>query len=172
MKLVEVLIIVAIVALLVLFIVCSIIKTRKCANKIILKIDEAKEEISVYLDESVKLLDNTTEYIKDEDYDGEFHKINFKGMSSDEVYQIVKKYNVLLKNKILEDEELNKNKNFFKVVDEFRKVVSYIDGSVKYYSTNVEAYRNIFSRFPAKMVKVFCGYKEFVDYKEDKMGKL
>ncbi len=172
MKLVEVLIITAIVGIFILFIVYSIIKTRKNSSRIVLKIEEASAEIDIHLNRGVELLEDTTKYITEEDYIEDFHKINFKVMGSDEIYQIIKKYNTILKNKILENEDLNKNSDFFKVADSFRETISYIDGSVKYYSFNVEEYKNIFNRFPAKFVKIFCGYRDFVDFKEEKMGKL
>lgn len=169
---VEVLIVVAVVGVLVLFIICSIIKTRKTSSKVVLKIEEASTEINSYLNKVVELLNDTTKYITDEDYVEDFNKINFKVMSSDEIYQVVKKYNTLIKNKVLEDEDLIKNDDFFKINDSFRETISYIDGAVKYYSLNIEEYKNIFSKFPAKIVKVFCRYRDFVDYKEEKMGKL
>lgn len=169
---VEVLIIGAIIGVLILFIICSIIKTRKKSSKIVLKIEEASTEINNYLNKGINLLEDTVKYITDEDYIENFQKINFKVMSSDEIYQVMKKYNTLLKNKILEDETLNKKDDFFKIADSFRETISYIDGSVKYYSFNVEEYKNIFSKFPAKIIKIFCEYKDFVDYKEEKMGNL
>ena len=93
MKLVEVLIITAIVGIFILFIVYSIIKTRKNSSRIVLKIEEASAEIDIHLNRGVELLEDTTKYITEEDYIEDFHKINFKVMGSDEIYQIIKKYN-------------------------------------------------------------------------------
>ncbi len=168
----KILIIIALFCFLLLLIVCTTIYSKKKADKIVYKINEAKDTISEYLDRNIAILDSSKEYINDDAYSESYDNIFFGGMSSKETYQITCRYNSKLREKIMENEELIKNKDFCTLIDELDEVNSYVEGAIKYYSFYVDKYKEIFNKFPAKFIKFLCHYKKFHNYKEIDMSTL
>lgn len=157
---------------LILFLFFSIIKLRQKTRSVIYKIDAALESIGECLTKNIELLDNSKEYIKDEEFSEGYGNVDFGNMNSRETYQIVDKYNSMLRDIIIDDDELSSNKDLIQLVDELNGVKSYIEGSIQYYNDSVNEYNEIFERFFARLLRAFCGYKKFDDYSKESMGTL
>lgn len=158
--------------ILILFLIFFILRLRKKSQRVIWKIDVALESIGECLTKNIEILDSSKEYIKDEEFSEGYGNVDFGDMNSRETYQVVDKYNSMLRDIFIDDEELIKNKDLVNLIDELNKVKSYIEGSIKYYSDSVDEYNEIFDNFFAKLIKSFCGYKRFDSYSKESMGTL
>ena len=169
---IKILISVGICSFVLLFFLFSILKLKRQAKSIIYKIDVALESIGECLTKNIDILDNSKDYIKDEEFSEGYDKVDFGDMNSKETYQIVDKYNSMLRDIIIDDDELNHNKDLVQLIDELNGVKSYIEGSIQYYNDNVCEYNKIFDGFVARLMKSFCGYKKFDEYSKDSMITL
>lgn len=146
-----------------------------CYNKfsfVIIKIEEAENNIDVLLDKKVELLDRTRPIIKKEIKLKEFledieflkdSKINHFEMNSN----LKNCHNELLKT-IDDNEKLLKSESLMSIIDEINANEDAILGSIKFYNDSVVIFNQLVKSFPACIVAFIFRYKRKDFYSNEK----
>lgn len=133
-------------------------------NREVLKIEEADNNIDLYLQQKKQLLDKTRNYFKEKEEFASFDDISFNEIDHIRTNEVLEEYNDKLEELIEFDEELVKNKEFQNLLKEIVDNNCNLYGSIKFYNDSVENYYDLRKKFPTKLVKVFCGFKRYDFY--------
>ena len=133
----------------------------------IIKIEQAEEEISLYLDTKKNLLDRTrpivTKELKLEEFLPELDQ-NFEEISNFDEHDILKKaYNDLYKI-IDENDKLLKSEALSSILKELNDNEEDIIGAIKYYNNTVVTYNKLVLSFPSNIIlfSVSCMYLSLI----------
>ncbi len=137
----------------------------------IIKIEQAEEEISLYLDTKKNLLDRTrpivTKELKLEEFLPELDQ-NFEEISNFDEHDILKKaYNDLYKI-IDENDKLLKSEALSSILKELNDNEEDIIGAIKYYNNTVVTYNKLVLSFPSNIIGFFKGCKKKAFYNNEK----
>lgn len=137
----------------------------------VIKIDKAEEDINIYLQRKIELLDRTRPIIKKE------LKLKQFMTELDDVENSASNFtkNDLLKNiynnlfKILDEhEKLYKSESLRSVLDLLNDNEENIVGAIKFYNDTVVDYNQLVMTFPTKLIAIFKGYKKKEFYNNEK----
>lgn len=138
---------------------------------VIIKIDKAEEDISIYLDKKKELLDRTKPIIKKElkldsfldELDNSFEDIN----NFDEHDILKKAYNELFKT-LDENEKLFKSEALVSILEELNDNEEDIVGAIKFYNDTVVEFNQLRTAFPSNIISFFRRYKKKEFYNNEK----
>ncbi len=138
---------------------------------VIIKIDKAEEDISIYLDKKKELLDRTRPIIKKElkldsfldELDNSFDDVN----NFDEHDTLKKAYNELFKT-LDENEKLFKSEALVSILEELNDNEEYIVGAIKFYNDTVVEFNQLRMAFPSNVIGFFKRYKKKEFYNNEK----
>lgn len=138
---------------------------------VIIKIDKAEEDISIYLDKKKELLDRTKPIIKKElkldsfldELDNSFEDIN----NFDEHDILKKAYNELFKT-LDENEKLFKSETLVSILEELNDNEEDIVGAIKFYNDTVVEFNQLRTAFPSNIICFFRRYKKKEFYNNEK----
>ena len=139
---------------------------------VIIKIDEALNNIDTLLDKKRELLERTRPVIKKEikfkDYLDGIDSLNKDELNNFELNDILKKfYNELFK--VLDDnEKLFKSESLVSIVEEINDNEEKIIGSIKFYNDSVVSFNHLVAVFPSCVIAFFCRYKKKEFYNNEK----
>lgn len=139
---------------------------------VIIKIDEALNNIDTLLDKKRELLERTRAVIKKEiklkDYLDGIDSLNKDELNNFELNDILKKfYNELFK--VLDDnEKLFKSESLVSIVEEINDNEEKIIGSIKFYNDSVVSFNHLVTVFPSCVIAFFCRYKKKEFYNNEK----
>lgn len=146
-----------------------------CYNKfsfIIIKIDEAENNIGVLLSKKVDLLDRTRPIIKKElKLDCFLDDIEFLKESKISHFEMNSNlkdcYNDLVRT-IDDNEKLLKSEALLSIIEELNTNEDAILGSTKFYNDNVVIFNQLVSAFPSNLVALMWHYKRKDFYNNEK----
>lgn len=132
-------------------------------RSVIVKIDEAENNIDILLDTKLDLLKKCITPIrrslKDKTYMEDLENFSKVDMSSLELHNYLRKnYNKLFKT-LDENEKLYKRKALTSVIDELNENEISLSASIKFYNDNVSINNKLVSTFPSNIIRFFFGYK-------------
>ena len=137
----------------------------------IIKIDKAEEDIDIYLQKKLELLNRIRPILKKElkddniliELDGSFDEINNK-----DKHNILRNiYNDLFK--ILDDnEKLLKSDTLVSILESLNDNEEDIVGAIRFYNDTVVDFNQLIVSFPSKIIALFKGYKKKEFYNNEK----
>lgn len=131
----------------------------KIRSKIILdKIDEALDDISIYLNDKKELILKTKDLVND-DYKENFDEIDFDNFDDRGLDKILNEINSKFQDELIDDEKLLKNSEVKKLNEDIRDNDSSLEASKKYYNDSVKKYNDL--RDSSHITKLFCHFKDF-----------
>lgn len=131
----------------------------KIRSKIILdKIDEALDDISIYLNDKKELILKTKDLVND-DYKENFDEIDFDNFDDRGLDKILNEINSKFQDELIDDEKLLKNSEVKKLNEDIRDNDSSLEASKKYYNDSVKKYNDL--RDSSHITKQFCHFKDF-----------
>jgi len=138
---------------------------------VLIKIDKAEEDISLYLDKKKELLDRSRGIIKKELKLDEFLE-ELESFSTErdniENHNILKNfYNELFK-VIDENEKLLKSESLVNILEDLNNNEENIIGSIKFYNDTVVEYNQLVVSFPSRLVAFIRRYKKRDFYNNEK----
>lgn len=164
------------ISLIILVIVCiiAIIITfyHNSYKLVLVKINEAENNINMLLDKKLHLLDDARPIIKKELKLEEFLE-NLEGLKERELSAFSLK-NILKENyeklfKIVDDnEKLLKSKELVKIIEQINSNEEEIIGSIKFYNDSVVILNKLIRTFPSNLVGFLFRYKAKEFYKNEK----
>jgi len=137
----------------------------------IIKIEKAEEDIDIYLQKKLELLNRTRPIIKKElkldDYmtelDGSFEEISNKEMHN----TLKNLYNGLFKT-LDEHEKLLKSDTLVSILESLNNNEEDIIGAIKFYNDTVVEYNQLVVSFPSKIIAIIKRYKKKDFYNNEK----
>lgn len=137
----------------------------------IIKIDKAEEDIEIYLQKKLELLNRTRPIIKKElkldDYMTELD-ISFDDINNMETHNILKNvYNGLFKT-LDEHEKLLKSDTLVSILESLNNNEEDIVGAIKFYNDTVVEYNQLIVSFPSKIIAIIRRYKKKDFYNNEK----
>lgn len=160
----EVFIIGGILFLLLLLIILGVICSKKKMKRELLKIEEADNNIDLYLENKRSLFGKISKTLKDIEDISSIKKISFEEVDHFRMHEILEDYHGKLKKILTEEEELLQDKKLQDLVLEINENNCNLYGSIKFYNDSVDHYLSLKSKFPTKLIKLFCGFKKFDTY--------
>ena len=150
-----------------------------CNNKlsfVLIKIEKANEDISLYLDKKYELLERTRPIIKkelkiEEFLDGITSYDSFKEDSFSSHNILKSSYNELFKT-IDNNEKLLKSDALNKILDELTENEENIVGAIKFYNDTVVDYNKIVVSFPSNILAFIRGCKKLDFYNNEKRERF
>lgn len=127
----------------------------------VLKIEEADNNIDLYLQQKKQLLDKTRNYFKEKEEFSSFEDISFDEIDHIRTNEVLEEYNQKLEELIEFDEELIKSEDFQNLLKEIVDNNCNLYGSIKFYNDSVDKYYDLRKKFPTNLVKLFCGFKKY-----------
>ena len=158
----KILIIVGAAFFVLILIVFSIILSKKRMKREVLKIDEANNNINLYLEKKRKLLNDVIKVLDNEELSS-FKDISFDVIDKIRMNEVLEDYYDKLKI-LLEDDDINKDKDLDKLLSDINDNNCNLYGSIKFYNDSINKYSLLKNKFPTKVVKLFCGFKKFDSY--------
>ncbi len=160
------------ICVLILLIVILIIVYHNKYQFCVIKIDNAEDDIEIYLEKKKELLEKSIPIInkelKKKDFLEEIPYIMEKGLDHFELHNSLKTaYNELFKT-IDDNEKLLKSDSLIKIIDELNSNEEDIIGTIKFYNDTVVDYNKLISSFPSNVVALFCRYKKKDFYNNEK----
>lgn len=159
----KILIVVGIITLILILIVFSIIFSKKKMKREVLKIDEANNNIDLYLENKKKLLNEIIKLLDNEELSS-FNEISFDGIDNIRMNELLEDYYNKLKIVLEDEEDITKDKELYKLLSDINDNNCNLYGSIKFYNDSINKYLLIKKRFPTKIVKIFCGFKKYDSY--------
>lgn len=137
----------------------------------IIKIDKAEEDIEIYLQKKLELLNRTRPIIKKElkldDYMTELD-VSFDDINNMETHNILKNvYNGLFKT-LDEHEKLLKSDTLVSILESLNNNEEDIVGAIKFYNDTVVEYNQLIVSFPSKIIALIRRYKKKDFYNNEK----
>lgn len=138
---------------------------------VVIKIDKAEEDIELYLQKKIELLDRTRSIInkelKRDDFLIELDEIN-DDYNHFEIHNILKKaYNELFK--ILdENEKLLKSESLITILEDLNTNEENIVGAIKFYNDTVVEFNQLVVSFPSRIIAFFKRYHKLEFYSNEK----
>ena len=137
----------------------------------IIKIEKAEEDIDIYLQKKLELLNRTRPIIKKElkldDYMTELD-ISFDEISNKEMHNTLKNvYNSLFKT-LDEHEKLLKSDTLVSILESLNNNEEDIIGAIKFYNDTVVGYNKLVVSFPSRILAVLKRYKKKDFYNNEK----
>lgn len=160
----EVLIIIGFCILILVFLIFSVIISKKRMSREVLKIEEADNNIDLYLEKKKQLLDKAKSYFKEKEEFSSYEEISFDEIDHIRTNEVLDEYNQKLEELIDFDEELMKNAEFQILLRELTDNNCNLYGSIKFYNDSVEKYFALKKKFPTRLFKVFCGFRNYDSY--------
>ncbi|MBQ2639654.1 MAG: LemA family protein [Bacilli bacterium] len=141
-------------------------------KSVIVKIEEAENNIGILLDKKLDLLKKCIAPIrrslKDKTYMEDLEEFSKREMTSLELHNYLRKnYNKLFKT-LDENEKLYKRKALVSVIDELNENEISLSASIKFYNDNVSINNKLVSTFPSNIIRIFFGYKSKDFYDNEK----
>ncbi len=143
---------------------------------VLIKIDKANEDISLYLDKKYELLERTRPIIKkelkiEEFLDGIEAYNSFKEDSFDSHNLLKSCYNELFKT-LDNNEKLLKSESLNKILQELTDNEENIVGAIKFYNDTVVDYNKLVVSFPSRILTFFRGCKKLDFYNNEKRERF
>lgn len=137
----------------------------------IIKIDKAEEDIEIYLQKKIELLNRTRPIIKKElkldEYMTELD-VSFDEINNMETHNILKNvYNGLFKT-LDEHEKLLKSDTLVSILESLNNNEEDIVGAIKFYNDTVVEYNQLIVSFPSKIIALIRRYKKKEFYNNEK----
>ena len=137
----------------------------------IIKIDKAEEDIEIYLQKKLELLNRTRPIIKKElkldNYMTELD-ISFDDINNMEMHNVLKNvYNGLFKT-LDEHEKLLKSDTLVSILESLNNNEEDIVGAIKFYNDTVVEYNQLIVSFPSKIIAIIRRYKKKDFYNNEK----
>lgn len=138
----------------------------------IIKMDEAENNIDIYLEKKFDLLKRCGPIIKKElkikDFLDNLDEVNVKEINHFEFNNILKDaYNDLFK--LLDDnEKLYKRKALVEVINDINENEIDLVAAIKFYNDNVVVFNKLIMSFPSNIIRLFFGYKKKEFYNNEK----
>ena len=137
----------------------------------IIKIEKAEEDIDIYLQKKLELLNRTRPIIKKElkldDYMTELDT-PFEDVNNKEMHNTLKNvYNGLFKT-LDEHEKLLKSETLVSILESLNNNEEDIIGAIKFYNDTVVGYNQLIVSFPSKIIAVIKRYKKKDFYNNEK----
>ena len=133
-------------------------------NFVIIKIEEAENNIGVLLNKKVELLDRTRPIIKKElKLDNFLEDIEFLRESQINHFELnsnLKEHHNDLLRTIDDNEKLLKSESLVSIIDELSSNEDSILGSTKFYNDNVVVFNQLVGGFPSNIVAFLWRYKK------------
>ena len=138
---------------------------------VIIKIDKAEEDISLYLQRKQELLERVKPILKKElkkdYYLSSLDEIN-EDFNNFELHDVLKRnYNELFK-VMDENEKLLKSESLLQLLENLNTNEENIVGSIKFYNDTVVEYNRLIVSFPSSIVAFVRGYKKREFYNNEK----
>lgn len=168
----KILIIVGVIAIILFFVILSIIISKKRMDRVNIKIEDGKININNYLEIKSKLLGQSKKIINDDNYFDDYDEAKFSELDSFKLNKTLEEYYSKFIDKLYEDDELIKDKEIINLNNEIKSNDSELKASIKFYNNSVKDYNGIKTKFPTNFVKLFCGFKNFQLYPEKKTNSL
>jgi LemA protein len=131
---------------------------------VIIKIEEAENNISVLLDNKQELLNRARPIIKKElkldEFLEELEKIENKGLNQFQMNSWLKDSYFDLVKLIDENEKLYKSESLVSILEELGDNEDMIVGSINYYNDSVVNFNKLVMSFPSKIVAFLFRYKK------------
>lgn len=139
---------------------------------IMIKVNEAENNINVLLDKRRQLLENTKPIIKKElklkEFLEDLDELKEKDLDSFELNNILKiNYDELFRI-IDENEKLLKSKKLVQIIEQINNNEEEIIGSIKFYNDNVVILNKLVKSFPSNFIGFLFRYKPKEFYKNEK----
>ena len=137
----------------------------------LIKIEKAEEDIDMYLQKKLELLNRTRPIIKKElkldDYMTELD-VSFEEMNNKEMHNVLKNvYNSLFKT-LDEHEKLLKSDTLVSILESLNNNEEDIIGAIKFYNDTVVEFNQLIVSFPSKIIAVLKRYKKKDFYNNEK----
>jgi len=137
----------------------------------IIKIEKAEEDIDIYLQKKLELLNRTRPIIKKElkldEYMSELD-FSFEDVNNKEVHNILKNvYNGLFK-VLDEHEKLLKSDTLVSILESLNNNEEDIIGAIKFYNDTVVEFNQLIVSFPSKIIALLKRYKKKDFYNNEK----
>lgn len=137
----------------------------------IIKIEKAEEDIDIYLQKKLELLNRTRPIIKKElkldEYMSELD-ISFEEINNKDMHNTLKNaYNGLFKT-LDEHEKLLKSDTLISILEALNSNEEDIIGAIKFYNDTVVGYNQLIVSFPSKIIAVLKRYKKRDFYNNEK----
>ena len=126
-----------IVLLIIIIVVVNGKKKEKWQNK---KVEIAKKNINLYLEEKEELIKKTKNYIKNKSYQEQFIDEDFKCNDEFEKYEMLGNYEEKFNAEIFENGELEQDKDIIKLKKDIRDNNSNLKGAILYYNDSIDKY--------------------------------
>lgn len=168
----KILIIVSVIAIILFFVILSIIISKKRMGRVNIKIEDGKININNYLEIKSKLLGQSKKIINDDNYFDDYDEAKFSELDSFKLNKTLEEYYSKFIDKLYEDDELIKDKEIINLNNEIKSNDSELKASIKFYNNSVKDYNEMKTKFPTNFVKLFCGFKNFQLYPEKKTNSL
>lgn len=136
-----------------------------------IKIDKAEEDISMYLQRKMGLLDRTRPIVKKELKKEDFlHQLDesFEEKSNFEIHDDLKKYYNELFKLVDENEKLLKSEAFVSILDDLNNNEEDIVGTIKFYNDTVVEFNHLLVSFPSRVVAWVKRYRKKAFYNNEK----
>lgn len=164
-------IIIGVVIIILLIAITTVIYHTKF-QFVVIKIEEAENNIGILLDKKLDLLKKCIPVIrkslKEKDFMDEFEIFSKDQMTSLELHNYLRKnYNKIFKT-LDENEKLYKRKNLISLLDELNENELQLSAAIKFYNDNVVINNKLVSSFPSNIIRLFFGYKEKDFYDNEK----
>ena len=145
-------------------------------NFVLIKIDKADEDISLYLDRKYELLDRTRPIIKKElKIDNFLEDIKtYENVKEDSFtsHDLLKSnYNELFKT-LDNNEKLFKSDSLTKILKELSENEENIVGAIKFYNDTVVDYNKLVVSFPSNIIALFRRCKKLEFYNNEKRERF
>lgn len=137
----------------------------------IIKIEKAEEDIDIYLQKKLELLNRTRPIIKKElkldDYMTELD-VSFDEVNNKEMHNTLKNvYNSLFKT-LDEHEKLLKSDTLLSILESLNNNEEDIVGAIKFYNDTVVEFNQLIVSFPSKIISILKRYKKKDFYNNEK----
>jgi LemA protein len=138
----------------------------------VVKIDEAENNIDIYLQKKLDLLNRARPIIKKElkleEFLEDLENIGTQDINHFEKNEKLKKaYDELFK-LLDENEKLYKSESLMAVIDEINDNEEDLVAAVKFYNDTVVVYNKLVKSFPSNIIRLFYHYKEKEYYNNEK----
>ena len=140
-------------------------------NFAIVKIQEAEDNLSIYLDKEKDLIERTIPVIKKElKYDEFLSELDSYDKEKMNLFQLNKvlshSYNELMAT-IADNEKLLKSDTINKILDELNDNEENRIGTIKFYNDSVVTFNKLVRSFPSNIVGLFLGYRKKDFYNDE-----
>ena len=147
-------------------------------NFAVIKIQEAEDNLSIYLDKEKDLIERAIPVIKKElKYDEYLSELNGYDKEKLNLFQLNKilshSYNELMAT-IDDNEKLLKSDTINKILSELEANEEDRVGTIKFYNDSVVKYNKYIKSFPSNIVGLLCGYKkkDFYNDEDKEMSEI